>query len=143
MSKITEVYDENSKSINFMYYVGKRKKDILKSKERIIKKVQKDKILGLGYTVNYMKTYNGKSMNDVTHVEDVCEYIFTQPSEMEVLCISLGNIIFEDEYKVERERYKSDLEGLGYIELPLDFRNMEPNDLVDLFNLNKNKTMEK
>ena len=143
MPKITEIYNENFKYINFMYYVGKRKREILKGKEKVIKKMQKDKILGLGYTINYMQTYNGKSMNDVTYAEGICEYIFTQPSEMEILCISLGDIVFEDEYKLEREKYKSDLEGLGYIELPPDFRNMEPNDLVDLFKFSKNKTMEK
>ena len=107
MSKMIELSNPDYRGINFMYYKGETQKEILKSKENIINKISKENILGLGYAVNFMRAYGGKSMDDVTSGEDIYEYIFVsvdlQPyGDKLLLCIPLVDIIFEDKYAKER-----------------------------------------
>ncbi len=155
MNNVIELDNLNFKAINFLYYNGKAKQDVLKCKSETIKKIPKENILGLGYTEEFMEVYDGKSMDDVTCGYDIFEYAivgadrkaefnlktFEIHSEKLLLCIPLCNIAFQDEKEVEK--YKSNLDELGYIELPLNFRCLENNELIELFKSNKGSVLKK
>lgn len=155
MNNVIELDNSNFKGLNFLYYNGKSKQDVLKSKSETIKKIPKENILGLGYTKNFIEVYDGKSMDDVTCGYDIFEYVivcanrraefnlktFETHSEKLLLCIPLCNIAFQDE-KAEEE-YKSNLDELGYIELPLNFKCLENNELIELFESNKGNILKK
>lgn len=129
MEKIIQLDNQNYNAMNYIYYKGKIKKEVLKSKKSVLTKIPKKNILGLGYVVNLMKTYDGRSMDDVTYAEDICEYVIVSVdripeidlktsemySEKILLCVPLCSFIFEDEYKKESEKYKSKLNELGYM----------------------------
>lgn len=156
MEKIIRLNNPNFKGINFLYYKGISKLDILKSKSDTIKKIPRENILGLGYNIQFIQTNGGKSSDDITYAENICEYAIVKVDKEAkldlktrefykdklLLCIPLSSLIFGSEYKVESERYKLKLNKLGYIELPLNFTCLENNDLIELFENNKFKSLE-
>lgn len=157
MEKIIRLDNPSYEKIDYSDYVEETKKEILKSKSEILKKIPKENIVGLCYTYDYTNGYLAEIVHEYVVmsvkgllVEGSALDYYAGTVDKEYSARSENNILLflplicitnmEDE---QRKNYISNLDELGYIELPVYFSNKKENEIIKLFENNKSQLLEK
>lgn len=163
MERIIRLDNPSYKKIDYSDYVGETKKEILKLKKEIIKKIPKENIVGLccthGFAMGYLENDKSEMLDEVREyvvmsvkgllVEgfalDKCAHVVNKEyptcSNNNILLFLPLICIDNMEYE-QRKKYISNLEKLGYIELPPFFAEKTENEIIKLFENNKFKSLE-